>query len=232
MNELYAGSWLTGTSARLFSFVSTLNTGFISTTMWGEYVRPSTAATNDIVTVKLNTDLQFQGINGFNSLSSATLEATGIVNDSYGNVYHAGIYTGASTFLRTYVSGGGGSDSLSTLTLSTIGLLSNSGASTFGFIVKYDRNLQYQWINYTQANSGSPFATTAATCNLGMYIDRYNNLYTAGLWIPNSQPINMYFTNPAGISADGRLSTSTYGYLSTFTTPGTATSNAYLVKYS
>jgi hypothetical protein len=143
------------------------------------------------------------------------------------------VYSGASSFLRTYVSGGGGSVDVSTVQLSTIGLLSNTGLANFSYIVKYDRNLQYQWLNYTQANNGSPFNVTCATSNIAMYVDRYNNLYTTGLWRPSAQPLFMYFTNPAGIAANRTISTSTYGYISSFTSSGaTAYSNAYLVKYS
>jgi hypothetical protein len=232
-NELYVGATTSGTRARLFSYVSTLNTKLISTTLWGDYVRVSTAATNDIVTIELNASLQFQGINGIYSLTTATLDTGGAICDTYGNVYHSGIYNGPSTFLRTYLSGGGGSGSLSTLTFSTIGLLSNSGFANFGYIAKFDRNLQYQWINYTQANNGSPFTTTCSTSNYSLYVDRFNNLYATGVWMPSGQPLFMYFTAPAGTAADGRLSTSTYGYLSSFTSAGgTLYSNAYLVKYS
>jgi hypothetical protein len=232
-NELYVGGTIGGTRARLFSYVSTLNTGLISTTMWGEYVRPSAAAAGDIVIVKLNTNLQFQGINGIYSLTTATLDTTSITADTYGNVYHSGTYAGPSTFLRTYLSGGGGSGSLSTLTFSTIGLLSNAGAINCGYIAKFDRNLQYQWINYTQANNGSITGTICSTSNYSLYVDRFNNLYATGVWMPSAQPLNMYFTAPAGTAADGRLSTSTYGYLSTFTLAGGTTyTNAYLVKYS
>jgi hypothetical protein len=234
-NELYVGAITTSTRLRLFSYVSTLNTGLISTTMWGEYVRPSTAAARDVLTIKLNTDLQFQGINSIYSLTADTLiDPSGMTTDSYGNVYHAGLYRSPSTFLRTYISGGGGEGALSTLTFSTIGLLSNAGFASFGYIAKFDRNLQYQWINYTQANNGSPTAgLTAATSNWSLYVDRFNNLYATGQWAPSAGPQFMYFTNPAGIAADGRISTTTYGYLSTFTTVGgTLYSNAYLVKYS
>jgi hypothetical protein len=231
-NELYLGATVGGTRARLFSYVSTLDTKLISTTLWGDYVRVSTAAGSDILTIKLNTALQFQGINGIYSLTSATLDTTSSACDSYGNIYHSGIYGGASTFLRTYVSGGGGEGALSTLTFSTIGLLSNAGTSNFGYILKSDRNLQYQWINYTQANNGSPTGTTGGTSNFCLFIDRFNNLYATGQWTQNAGPIYLYLTNPAGISVDGRISTSTYGYLSTLTATGTTRSNAYLVKYS
>jgi hypothetical protein len=232
-DEIYIGAYVSSINTDFFSYASTLNTGLISTTMWGEYVRPSTAATLDTVTIKLNTDLQFQGINGVYSLVTATVDTTGITTDTYGNVYHSGIYTGPSTFLRTYVSGGGGTDSLSTLTFSTIGLLSNSGVSSFGYIAKFDRNLQYQWLTYTQANDGSPSGITCATSNWGLSVDRYNNLYATGQWAPGAQPVYMYFTTPAGIAEDGRISTSTYGYLSTFATPGGINrTNGYLVKYS